>query len=360
MKPILAFSLAAWLTLGSYLFTLRASDSVPPASAPREVGRVLVLDNERTLTGDIERVGPQYRIKRLVGETWIPAENVIKLCASLEDAYQFLKRRANLHDADERLRLADWCRQHALLDQAIDEANEASKLRPQDERIRRLHNNLQQAKTRKPTAPATPEPDSPRVEVSAESLGLFASKIQPVLMNACANCHTGGRGGSFQLVRVSTPGLTSRRSTERNIAAALAQLNGKEPGLSKLLQKAISVHGPGMSQAPLKSRDATPFRLLEQWVARTIETNPYLREETNASLTQASFTTRSRGESGTFGKDRDPAPLTPPVPPTTTREPAPVKEKDAPKAKPASEDPVDPEAFNREFHPKRETKPPPR
>ena len=41
-----------------------------------------------------------------MGETWVPAKNVLCLCDSLEDAYAFLRSRANPRDADERLRLA--------------------------------------------------------------------------------------------------------------------------------------------------------------------------------------------------------------------------------------------------------------
>jgi hypothetical protein len=350
MKKIIVISLSAGLLLGAVVSRARATD---PAAAPaaKEAGRVLVLENERTLTGDIERVGDRYRIKRLVGETWIPAGSVLKLCTSLEEAYGFLKRRANLNDADERLRLADWCRQHGLRDAAVEEAKEAASLRPRDERIRRLVTHLQEAKARAETPPAyppAPPTEAPRVEVTAESLGTFATKVQPVLMNACISCHTGGRGGSFQLVRVATPGLLSRRSTELNLAAVLPQLNSKEPGASKLLQKAISVHAAGMTQAPLKGRDVPAFRLLESWAVRTVESNAQFREEVaHASVAPPAGAPR-RAEEGTFGKDREAKPPDTPAPATVAE------------SKPASakaSDPVDPESFNREFHPEKKGPP---
>src|SRR5262249_15571656 len=84
--------------------SLSATD--PPAAKP--VGKVLVLENERTLEGDIEQQGTQYRIRRSVGETWVPAEKVLKLCQNREEAYHLLRSRANLTDPDERLRLAQW------------------------------------------------------------------------------------------------------------------------------------------------------------------------------------------------------------------------------------------------------------
>ena len=75
----------------------------PPPSLDR--GKVLILKNEYTMEGDIERVGERYRVRRKIGETWVPAERVLALTASLPDAYAYLRERINRDDADERLRL---------------------------------------------------------------------------------------------------------------------------------------------------------------------------------------------------------------------------------------------------------------
>src|SRR5262245_60859777 len=100
------------------------------ADDPPAAGRVLILENERTLEGDVRRHGDLYCVKRSVGETWVPAEKVLCLCGTHEEAYQFLRARANLADPDERLRLARWCQRYNLRDQALDEANQAVRLRP--------------------------------------------------------------------------------------------------------------------------------------------------------------------------------------------------------------------------------------
>src|SRR5688500_10836658 len=125
-------ALAGGLTLASGP-GLRAGE--PARTAP---GKVLVLDNDATLEGDIERVGDRYRVRRSVGETWIPADRAARLCDSKEDALAFLRRRANLDDPDERLRLARWCHLHGLRDQALAEARAALGLRPGHEESRRL------------------------------------------------------------------------------------------------------------------------------------------------------------------------------------------------------------------------------
>src|SRR5207247_1837487 len=114
-------------------------------------------------------------------------------------------------------------------------------------------------------------------------LGMFASKVQPILMNTCLSCHTAGRGGSFQLTRVSSAGLASRRSMEANLAMVLGEVNAREPALSRLLTKSVSLHGSGMTQAPLKNRQTPAYQTLAHWVFQLVENNPQLREQAVAS-----------------------------------------------------------------------------
>ncbi len=313
-----------------------------------------MLDNERTLTGEIERVDEQYRIKRLIGESWVPASKVLRLCASLEEAHAFLQSRANLEDPDERLRLADWCRQHGMNERALNEAKIALQLRPQDERAKRMAAYLQDMIS-KPIAKAAAEPEHvlPRLDVTAESLSLFAARVQPILMNACASCHTAGRGGNFQLTRTYHSSLSDRRSLELNLAAVLAQVNVRDPQLSHILTKSVSLHGLGMSSAPLRGRQAPAYLSLEHWVYETLASNPQLRElqpplSATASAAPAvpvfPMKPASSTQTSSWG-DEHPAAApqaAAAVPPTAN---APV----APQT--ANNDPVDPDAFNRHFHP---------
>src|SRR3989442_1080964 len=90
----LALTAPGWLIL-------HAEETAP---APTK-GKVLVLDNERTLEGDVERIGEQYRVRRALGELWLQRENVLRLCKDYPDAYRFLLTRSNLRDPDEHLRL---------------------------------------------------------------------------------------------------------------------------------------------------------------------------------------------------------------------------------------------------------------
>jgi hypothetical protein len=333
---------------------LSASVALTRAAPPAEptTGKVLVLDNELTLEGEIERVGNQYRVRRTVGETWWPGERVLKLCADVPAAYEFLRGRANLNDADERLRLAEWCRQHALRQQALAEVREAVRIRPQNAASRRLLEHLLQEPAPVETAakPA-PEPEMPAspLDLTADSMGLFATRVQPILMNTCAGCHASDKAGKFRLTRLYESDGLNRKILQQNLAAVLAQVNLREPRVSPLLTKSVSVHG-SLSKAPLKNRQAPAYRALEDWVRLTLASNPTLHDPAGTS-----------GEPRAATKTEEPFAADSPQPaepmPTSTANPMPAATSVTP-AKPAAPDPFDPAVFNRQAHPEKQAAPP--
>jgi hypothetical protein len=250
-----------------------------PATA-RPSGHVLLLQSERGLEGDIERFGDQYRVRRGSGEVWLPEDKAVRLCADWNEAYAFMKTRANLGDPDERLRLARWCQCHNLRPQALIEAKAALEMRPGHEASRQLVAMLTRSVASPSSQGATPwkvkadtAQTSPTQDVSADSMALFATRVQPILMNACVNCHSGGRGGDFQLVRGDAG---QRGITQANLVAALAQIKMTNPALSPLLIKAISRHG-NAANAPIKDRQAVPFKTMQAWIDYLLANNPQLR-----------------------------------------------------------------------------------
>ncbi len=192
-------------------------------------GKVLVLENEQTLTGDIEKVGDQYHVRRLIGETSVPADHVLHLCANMQDAYAFVRGQANLTDPDERLRLAEWCRVNGLHEQGIAEVKAAVELRPDHAPSRRLLSYLQEYIPSAAAAAGHEETaaDAPTasIDLTEEALGQFANKVQPILMNACANCHASGHGGAFKLTRTYDSAVLNRKTLQQNLAEVLADVN---------------------------------------------------------------------------------------------------------------------------------------
>lgn len=256
----------------------------PPAPEPTR-GKVLLLDNDRILEGDIERVEGNYRIRRTIGELSIPVGRGKRLCATLNDALDVMKSQANLKDPDERLRLARWCQVNGLRDHALQEARAALDMRPDHLETVALLQTLQRFAISSnpalpPQAQPTPAPpprftSSPKsVDVSNEAFALFTTRVQPILMNTCVQCHSGGRGGGFQLVRSSEGG---RVAAQANLTAALEFINVERPVLSPLLLKSVSTHG-GAALPPLKGRQSAPFLTLQTWVDQLIAGNPHLKE----------------------------------------------------------------------------------
>lgn len=339
--------------LGLLLLSGAQLGSPPPAQ-----GKVLLLDSEHPLLGDVERVGDKYHVRGPAGETWVTADRVLAVCATLDDALLVLRRRSNLRDPDERLRLAGWCRQHGLIAQAAVEVRAALQLRPDHVPSQRLLQLLTDLQAAKPSA-AGREADllpAASVDLTAEALAQFATKVQPILMNACASCHAGSKGGTFKLTRVYEASLVPRRTTVGNAAAVLAQINLEQPGSSPLLTKAVGLHGD-MTNPPFKDRQAVAYRTLEDWVRQVAAHAP-------AVPTSAPAPTPSAPEGG-FASTRPNAgtppveqavPRTPPVV-ATPAEPAPPRvvpttpSPTPPPPMPAPTGPVDPhdpDTFNKQ------------
>jgi hypothetical protein len=259
---------------------------VPPRAAALQTeqpaGRVLILNNERTLEGDIFCDGSRYIIRRPVGEITLPTHRAQKLCKDWDEAYAYIRSQANLRDPDERLRLARWCQQRGLNKQALAEATAAVEMRPKHAESQRLLKHLQRSEQHGSEGATTAAPKTgvdplPPIDLNSESLSLFTTRVQPILMNACANCHCNGRGGSFQLLRVASGTASNRAATQHNLTAVIRRVDLERPNLSPLLIKALSDHA-ATGQAPIKRRESPVYRSLEDWLLATIASNPHLRE----------------------------------------------------------------------------------
>jgi hypothetical protein len=197
----------------------------------------------------------------------------------------------------------------------------------------------------------------PSVDLSVEALSLFATRVQPILMNTCVSCHASGRAGAFRLTRAYESGTVNRRAAQQNLAAVLTQVNLERPAASPLLLKAVSVHGEA-SQAPLKNRQTPAFHTLEEWVRLAVASNPQFQAQPVAaavlepkmeSLPQPTPTLQAPLPGEVISappaasiRSAGPTPAAPP-PATTPQPPA-----DA-----APLDPFDPVIFNRQMHPMR-------
>src|SRR5262245_17024535 len=255
MKPLSCSFVAA-------LFALNA------AVAPPSLGTVLILDNGEVIEGQIDRVGERYRVVKDGGETWLPAGRIQAVCADLAAAHQSLSSRIGATDADARLRLARWCESVGLRDQAILETNAALTIKPNHSAAKHYWQHLQepvvvQAAATTPAPIPSPVSQPPPVDVGADALRGFTTKVQPLLMNLCAKCHAGPMATAFKLQRVYPGDPNHRAGTHWNLAAAAVHIDCANPSTSKLLKFASSGHG----DATPPIRDKAQYKSLEDWVS---------------------------------------------------------------------------------------------
>jgi hypothetical protein len=244
--------------------------AVDPAPMPT-TGNVLLIDYDRILEGGIERVGDRFRIRQGAGEMTIPAATNMLLLPDKEAAFQLLKGRTKLSDPLALVKLSRWCLTNDLKQQALDTAEMALALLPTDRSLKRFRDDVQTRVALAPPQPVAPAIQLPRpseaepavADVYPESFGLFATRIQPLLVNACAGCHASDRGGKFHLTRPSSA-FGDKRATQLNLAAVSPFLNREQPWLSPLLVRAVAAHGGG-TLAPIRDRQSGVYRHLEEW-----------------------------------------------------------------------------------------------
>jgi hypothetical protein len=256
---------------------------VAAAGSPA-ANRVVILDNENLIEGEVTRVDDGYEIHRPVGgDMTLPAKRVLAVVADRKAAFAVVAERANRRDADERLRLAKWCANNGLMDEALSEAQTAARMRPGFTAAEQLVRSLQSIAQAVPAAPdsavvrahaETPAKDTvtdvPAIDYNSESFPLFASKVNAVLMNSCATCHARDDAKSFRLNR-----LGGRTGATKNLMAALPHVNPANPAASPILVKAVTAHGSA-AEAPFKTRSHPAYQTLEAWVrvARAPEGTP--------------------------------------------------------------------------------------
>jgi hypothetical protein len=119
--------------------------------------------------------------------------------------------------------------------------------------------------------PVAPQKSAPVGDLPDGVVELFTRRVQPVLVNSCtaAACHQAGGKQSFQLDRAILRGESNRRTTMRNLEAALALIDREHPDLSPLLTIPRRTHG-GMSGPIYGPRQEAAYRHLVDWVALVV------------------------------------------------------------------------------------------
>ncbi|QVL33121.1 hypothetical protein KIH39_04180 [Telmatocola sphagniphila] len=242
--------------------------------------QIMILENEGIFEGEITQEGDWYHIKRLLGETVVPTDRVLKIVDNITEAYKYLVRRANLSDPDEQIRLTKWCMTYDLRQEAVGHAEATLKLVPENTYAKYIIRSVKEmppvpaAQDVKKVVPVVVETNLPP-DFNQESLGVFVTRVQPIMMNTCASCHVGHENTKFVLQRVYAG--TDRRTSLINLQAVLKYLDRNDVAKSPFLTNSIAAHG-NLKNSPLRGKESAPYRHLEEWAR-----NAFLKTEVAAA-----------------------------------------------------------------------------
>ncbi|HVK16381.1 MAG TPA: hypothetical protein VM533_05485 [Fimbriiglobus sp.] len=263
MKP--SYLLTAVLLLAGWN---ALAQSPAPKSKPAVGGKpmVLLLDNFQVVDGTVERVGDAYRLRRGKDVKDYPSKQVLFAGESREEVYKLMLARG---------------------------------LKP-------------------------PAPPPAAADCNSAAFRAFPAKVQPLLMNLCADCHAKpDHPSEFKITRVPA-GYANPEASQRNAKDVAKFVSRDDPSASPLLSKAVSAHG-GQRTPALFNRSHPAYRNLELWVHW------------------------AAGPEGSPAPEAIPARK--PHPTATSAAVRPLPAAAGPPAKP--DDPYDPAVFNQAVHPMR-------
>ncbi len=353
-----------------------------PAGFGKASETVLLLRNGEILQGRITRSGDRYEVRVPGGEIYVKAAEVQKECQDLKEVYQHKAALIQQDRALDHMELAQWCIKVGLLEHAARELTQAAAIEPKHPMLEILQRRLSAASTPLPqvdpssrstlAGPTAQELDRMVRGMPPKTVEIFAQTIQPMLVNNCAaaGCHGQSVTNGFRLLRTPSDSPPSRLLTQRNLHATLQWVDRDSPDASPLLTYATRAHGA--ARVPVfTDRQMQQFRQLRDWCYRVAKADPAVMQASHdepfgggepgpsGGHAAGRGARRSRASTGQDGSARSLSPAAPEAGTIdlrsgrSTGSPASANDWDRSGSRSASDDPFNPEDFNRQFHPPR-------
>jgi hypothetical protein len=221
---------------------------------------LLVLRNGQVLAGQITRAGDFYVVTLgATGEVRLPKAEVELECASLDEAYAQKCDNIFPRGARGHLDLAEWCLRHRLLSKGAEQLVTAMKLEPDNPRIAELDRRFALAAQGPPPTVAKAPATAATVSVEqlettlrglpAGSIEKFSAVVQPILLNRCGanQCHGPNAKTAFTLLKPPPGASSTQRFMQRNLYAALQQIDTSRPEASPLVTMPQRRHGSALA-----------------------------------------------------------------------------------------------------------------
>jgi hypothetical protein len=358
---------------------------VRPLSADDRAHRLdracVLLTNDMVVFGEAQQIGEFVIVRSGPGDqVRLPRTQVACWANSLADLYRFRADHRSPADLEALLRDVRWCVQYGLFDQADEALRRAAALAPGHPEVVQLQGQLQRrsaardsaAQAARPQTASQPNPtivaarppevrttafrepaalsddDGPANRADPRTLRLFASHVQPTLMNKCGRCHHQQAALDWRLHTMPIGTRPTARLTRENLAATLQFVDAADPGQSPLLLQATSPHG-GID-APLTARNATAIESLRQWLLLAGNRQP----PPEPSHIEPAPSGQQGGEpvpeiAPVAYQDESEQPLPAVLAPIGTPRAAPLRTA-VPQRLPQVQNPFDADLFNRRFH----------
>ena len=332
----------------------------PPATttaAPSGPPTVLLLSNGQVRHGEILKDANGYFVKQKFGTTQYPKRSVERTFRSLREAYEYKKSLCPEQDADERMKLASWCIEQKLMDEAKAELAAVQELSPENRQAKAILATLSRTDA---LPPGSVDPSVARAGVDVETpppadlsltklreefarnpqtagmpaifdldvplavrrYGEFARNVHPILQKRCAKCHNENTPGEFQMIQTRTSrDLANSLVLQANLEATLRIVDRDDLARSPILTASGMVHDGTGGKPVLGGPQTAEYRALAAWVTslKAAESAPV--PSPKAATSSAASPPAEGFAAGRLAPGRDPA-----MPPST-RAPQPKPQK---------------------------------
>ena len=251
--------------------------------------RVVLMSSGRVLTGFASRNAGGWLVEQSNGRVQIPLDDVGFVADSLVDAYRQQRDSVVEPTPATHMALAQWCISYRLHGEARDELRKCLKLDPEHSAarklLRRLDDILDPASVKSAPKDVVPRrtadgflvPDAESLGgLSNETAAMFIQRVQPLLVNKCGNasCHgtttPGQKSEGFHLIPVRLGSNTHRLYAERNLAEVMRFIDVQEPEQSPLLGVPQGNHG-GTAGVFHGAGGSAQIKTLRAWIKVVVE-----------------------------------------------------------------------------------------
>jgi hypothetical protein len=278
--------------------------SSPSTQSVKE--RYLLLTDGRLIRGILSRDDTSFTITQKLGVIRFPKRQVERSFDTLEEAYQYKLARLPEDDPAERLRLARWCLNLHLTDEAKSQLEKVLEISPEHGPAKamlakisqppssrapagelKVDEGVQQAGAEAVVEDRPGALDSAVLRGAEHRMGItglpvifdlpqpvalrraeeFKQFVHPILQAYCAKCHNAEYEGDFQLEPMKTGRQRTSDAMRTNLDATLRLIDAENPAKSELLSSTLRPHGPGPRKRPIfPGSNNRAYQILATWV----------------------------------------------------------------------------------------------